>query len=292
MKSLRILAVSLGVIALLTGGLACKKDGAGAATEGAAAVKEVKVPATPDKALNQGLEALKNKKPVEAYALLPESYRKDIQGLVTAVTSKMDKEIFEMGVKILNTAVSALDKHGDKLAPMMAGMPMSFDDVKKNVMDSHKLLTDVGLLDYDSFSKFDVAGFLAAHGPKIMGQGMDAFKKFQEDEYKAFWGQIEGVKIEAKEASADKAKLAITVDGKTEDVDFVKVDNAWIPAEMAAAWPEMIKEAKAEVEKGMKEFEANKAQTKAMLQMALQVVEEFEKTGDLSKLQGMMGGMM
>lgn len=289
MKSLRIFAVALVAIALLAGGFACKKD---AAKEGAAAVKEIKVPETPDKVLTQGLDALKNKKPVEAYALLPASYRKDIQDVVTSVTSKLDKEIFEMGVKILDTAVSALNKHADKLAPMMAGMPVPFDQVKQSVIDTHKLLKDIGLLDYDNVAKFDVAGFLSAHGPKIMGEGLDKLQAFDKAKYDEVFGMLDKVAITVKESGADKAKLEVKVGDEAEVVEFVKVEGAWVPAEMAAAWPEMIKQAKAEAEKAMKEFEANKAQSKAMLQMILTTVEEFEKTGDLSKMQGMMGGMM
>ncbi len=289
MKSLRVLAVALGVVALLAGGFACKKD---AATEGAAAVKEIKVPETPDLVVKQGLDALKNKKPVEVYALLPASYRADIQSVVTAVTSKMDKEIFEMGVKILETAASALEKHGEQLAPMMAGMPVAFDEVKKNVLDAVKLLKEVGLLDYATMSKLDVAGFLAANGGKLMGTGMDAFQKFNKADYDEMFGMMDKVEIKLLESAGDKGKLEMKVGEEVETVEFVKVDGAWVPAEMAANWAEGIAEAKAEVEKGMKEFEANKAQAKAMLQMVLSTVEEFEKSGDMAKLQGLMGGLM
>lgn len=290
MKTLRIVAVVACCAALFAVNVGCKKDSAEA---GKAAVSSVKVPDEPDKAIMAGVEALKNNKPVEIYALLPKSYQKDIQDVVNVVTSNLDKEIFELAMQVLDKSASALEKHGDKIAEKFgAGAPIDLKVAFSGFQKFYKLMKEAKLTDYDAVKKLDVAGFLAQHGGKLMTEGMNAFKTFNAKDFEDYNKVISNFSVKVKETQGDTAKVEISVAGDTETVDLKKVEGVWVPKEMAEDWSEMIAEAKKEVEQGMKEAMANKEQAKQILQMALTAITQFESSGDINQLQALMGGMM
>lgn len=281
------LVVVLACVALAFG-LGCKKGGTGSAEDGAKAIQAVQVPAEPDKAIQAAVDALKGNKPVEVYAMLPESYRKDIQAIVTEATAGLDKELFELAVQILDTAVSCIDKHGDKIKSTMgAGAPFDLAAVFTQVKDLHGLLKEMKLLDYDSVKALDVAGFLAKNGEKIMQKGMDAFKTLNAKDYEDFQKNVTGIAIKVVEKTDTAAKLEITAGGETETVELTKVDGRWVPKMMAEGWTKMVEEAKKNVKEGLAEAAKNKEQAKAMMTQVLDGLKKFESSGDMAGLMGM-----
>lgn len=288
MKVFRILTVVACCAALMALNFGCKKKGSDPEA-GKAAVSKVKVPEKPEEVVTATVEALKNKKPVEVYALLPESYRNDIQAVVGTVTSNMDKELFEMGVQILEKLVACIDAQGDKIAETMGkGAPIDLKQAFESVKTFHKLVKDMGLLEFDTFQKFDVAGFLASQGPKLMEEGMGAAKTFQPKELEKFNKMLSEVKTTVKSAEGDNAEIEVTAGEEKETIKLTKVEGRWVPADMAKDWKENVEKAKKEIEKGMKEMVANKEQTKAMMEQILKALTEFEKSGDMSAVQGLM----
>lgn len=246
---------------------------------------KVSIPAEPDKAVLQGIAALKANKPVEAYGLLPKSMRDDIQGLVTQATSSVDKDIFELAVKILEKVRSAADKHADKLSAI--GIP-NIKESAKAIGEVLGLLKKAGLLDYSSFKKFNVAQFLNEHGSRLMKHFRMLAEKNNAAKYERFKKMLEGVQVKVVKKDGNEAKLEITVDGKSRKIRLVKIDGAWVPAELGRGWKDKIAEAKKQLDKGAERMKKGKERMKQMLEMVLAMVTDFEKSGDLSKVKGMM----
>ena len=250
--------------------------------------KSVKVPDSPDKVILQGLAALKANKPGEAYALLPKSYQKDVQDLVAHATSKIDKEVFDLGMQILDKARSSLDKHGDAIAKM--GMPNVKENLK-GVKDVYDLINGAKLLDHGSLSKLNVASFLGKQGPKLMEFGRSLAKKNKAKEYDKFEGMLAKASAKVDKKEGDKATLTLTMGEKSKNLKMVKVEGTWVPEEMAKEWKEAIADAKKNIDRSVDRMMKQKDRTKKMLQGVLAMITEFEKSGDVSKLKGLMRAM-
>ena len=270
MKASRFLALALLGVALL--GVGCGK----------------KAPSAPDQALLAAVDAIKANKPGDLWVLLPPSYQKDVQDLVTTATSKLDKETFELAVKVLDKAVVVLDKQGDKL-----GFPIP-PQLKKMIADGYSLLKDVKLLDYGAVSKLDVGSFLDSSGARLMAFGMSTYKTNAPKQYDALMSELNGVTVKVVKVEGDKAELEVTIGKKTENVKMVKVEGRWIPAEMADGWKNGVAQAKIAVEMSMGEMAKHKDQTKAMLAQILDGLTKVEG-GDMSGLEplkGLLGSLM
>lgn len=256
------------------------------AVETAAAVKEKVAPkaTTPDAVVNEALSAVKDRKPAALYAMLPKSYQKDVQDIFTIITSNMDKEIFELGVQVIDTAVSAVDKHSDKLKAEMKGAPFKADEVFSSLKKIHKTLKDTKMLNYDDFKKFDLAKFLGQYGDVLMKDGMASVKMMQQAKgLKDFEETLANTKVKLVETKDNEATIEITADGKTKKAKMTKVDGRWVPTPMAKDWQKDMGRSKKQLTMAMEQFKKNKPQIKKMLEMVLSTVKEFEKTGDLNK---------
>lgn len=284
--SIRLLTLGLAVFGLvaLSG---CSKS---AEEAGKAAVEKAEVPDKPEEVVKTAAEAIRDHKPVGAYALLPDSYRKDIQGVVSHATGKLDKELFELAVKVLGKAVACTEKHGDKIAGLVppGAMPMDTKEALAKFKEFVGLLEDAKLLDYDELAKLDVAGFLSSHGPKLMKEGMFAFEKADPEEYKEYQAMMKDISATAKKVEGDTAEVELKTGEETETIKLTKVDGRWVPAEMATEWKAGIDEAKKGIDEGLGELTKNKAEIKPMLEMALAALTKFEETGDPAALEDLM----
>lgn len=277
MKAVRLLVLSAALLSVAVAG--CKSTPA--------------APSEPDKVVTEGVAAIKANKPANVYAMLPASYQADVQSVVTEGTSKLDKEIFELGVKVLDKAVAVLDKHGEEIgkSPMAKMVPGDFKATVALVKEFHGLLKSAGLTDYDKVKGLQLADFLSDSGEKFMAYGTKVGKQFGGAQYEGGMKALDGVTAKTLTTEGDKAEVEITADGKAKKTAFVKVEGAWVPEKMAQDWKPMIEKAKKSVGEGMAAAAANKEQTKKMLESVLAALDEVEKDGKLDPLMK-MGGML
>lgn len=277
MKAVRLLVLGTAVLSIAVAG--CKSTPA--------------APSEPDKVVTEGVAAIKANKPANVYAMLPASYQADVQGVVTEGTSKIDKEIFELGVKVLDKAVVVLDKHGEEIgkSPMAKAVPGDFKEIVALVKEFHGILKGSGLTDYDKVKNLKVADFLADSGEKFMAYGTKVGKQFGGPDYEGGMKKLDGITAKTVKTEGDKAEVEITADGKTEKSNFVKIEGVWVPEEMTQGWKPMIENAKKSVGEGMAAAAANKEDTKKMLESILAALEAVEKDGKLDPLM-QMGGML
>ncbi len=285
MRLFRIMTVAMCCAALLAGVFGCRKKDS--AEPGAPAAVRTQPADSPDKVIEQAVKALKNNQPVEIFGLLPPSYQNDVQAVITEATSKMDKEIFELGVRILDMVVAILEKHGAMLAGMAAGMPFDADEAIEGVKEFHTFLKDTKLLEYDSFKNLNAAGFLAQHGAKFMTQGMSRFESMSRDEFKAFKAMRDSLGTSITDSSDDSATVVVTIDDETHTIEFSKVEGRWVPADLASDWDENLAEAKKNVSETMAKIADDKDQIKEVMEQLLAALTKVEETGDLSHLEAL-----
>jgi len=235
-------------------------------------------------------------------ALFPPKYVKDIEGVVQDFAKNMDTELFAKAVAIGDKAFAIAAKHKDALAQMVIGFgaPVPADDVKKAIdttVEVWGMLKGMGLTDLEKLKTFDLAAFAGNDLPKVVDK---LWKLAEESPQKAqimaamavlSTAQVEVVETQKDEKWGEIVKLEINIAGEKEIGKLVKVDGKWIPKEMAEEWDEGMKEA----HEGIKEMAAElpKVRTEAMAQMVQveTMLDQVEKSGDLSALAA-LGGMM
>jgi hypothetical protein len=246
--------------------------------KGAEALKKVEVPDAPDKVVTEAVAAVKSGDLIKLYAMLPESYQKDVQGLHGKIAAKMDKEIYDKAFGLLPQALEAVKKNKDKMPVPPEALEMAGGFIT--------LLGDAKINTYDGFKALNVGALLAEHGKALSDFGWKAAAMADKKEVDKVNKMMDGIKAVAKDVKEDTATVEITMGEDMMPVPFVKVEGKWIPKPLADEWKKGIEEAGKEIEEAMGEFEKNKEQVKTMLTGA----EEALKKGELPAIPG-MGGM-
>lgn len=262
-------------------------------------------PSTPDGTVTHVAEQLKNNHPEVLWEALPASYQADVTTLVHEFGQNVDAEIYGKVVTLLQKLVGILQTKKEIImqSSMMPegmvdreNMDLKWDSVV-GVLDT---LVNSDLGDVEKVKTLDVRQFAATTGTKLMTQAAEVSKVSPEDPYQnEFMSKLENMTVELVSTEGDTAKVRITVpDEQPEEMDLVKVEDRWIPKEMADSWADEIAEAREQIAKLGNDEDA--AQTKMMAmgmfgmvealldQIAnVETVEEFD-----AAIQGLLGGMM
>ena len=258
------------------------------AEKGAEALKKVEVPDAPDKVVLEAAAALKEGNLIKIYAMLPDSYQKDVQTILGSVTAKMDKEIYEKVFTLLPKVLELVKKEKEKLpvppdAAKMVPEGLALADEFVKLLETSKLNT------YEGFKGLDVAGFLAEHGKGFYDFGWKVATLVDKEEAEGTKKMLDTVKAELKgEIKDDAATVLVTIGDDQEEMAFVKVEGKWIPKDLAEGWAKGKDEALKSAEGAMKGFEESKERVKAVLKGLEQGLEK----GDLAALLNSVGPMM
>ena len=251
------------------------------AEKGAEALKKVEVPDAPDKVVLEAAAALKEGNLIKIYAMLPDSYQKDVQTILGTVTAKMDKEIYEKVFALLPKLIEVVKKDENLAKQTGPFMPLVEEFVK--LLETSKLNT------YEGFKGLDVAGFLAEHGKAYNDFGWKVAMLMDKEEAEGTKKMLDTVKAEVKgEIKDDAATVLVTIGDDSDEMAFVKVEGKWIPKDLADDWAKGKEKAAKNAEEAMAKFDESKDQIKAQLKG----VEDALAKGDAGMLTGMAGMLM
>lgn len=247
-----------------------------------------KVPDAPDKVVLEAAKAVKEGELVLLYAMLPDSYQKDLQDMYNKIPSKVDGAMYAKVWTLLDKAFAAAKKNKDKLAE---GAPIPIDQVIAPVEEFLTLAKECKLNDYEAMKTLNIAAFLADHGKKLADYGWKTAGIFKKEEVEMAKGMMDGIKAEAKDVKDAEATVAVTGGPEPIELKFVKVEGKWIPKDLADNWKEGIAEANKELDEGLAALEKNKEQINGFLTGAEGALTKFEESGKLEDLGPVMGAM-
>jgi hypothetical protein len=283
--SLKRLASTIGV-GLLTLGCVQAADTAGAGTT---------LPDTPDGTVVAVAEKLVNHHPEIVWAALPESYRADINELTSTFAERMDPEVYDRVMAVANRAVEVLQQKKDLILASEA-----FESAQIDREDFDRSMT-AGITVAQTLLSSDIstlAGlgainwqqYLATTGRTLMEQAEEIEIEEGEDPM----ADLETLEVEIVEIGDDTAKLRlVTADDEPEEIDLVRVEGRWIPAEMAAKWPEAMAGARHKLDEMTPEKVAEmKGQALMGLAMAEGVIEQIAATETVEELDAAVGPML
>jgi hypothetical protein len=248
---------------------------------GSPSSSEAVVPAPPETAeatVRFVADGLLQHEPQRVWAALPASYQQDVSGMIAEVAEKVDPEIYDRGFSLLERLGQVLESKRDLFLDSQL-FPDAIDRLEASthwgaMTELLQMLATSEIASIETLSNLNMERFLSGTGAGVMAklEGMAALAG--EDLFES----LRGLQVEVLSSAADQASLKVLGTGFAESWEMIRVEDRWIPADLAADWPSMMAEAREQ----MASFSpAALAEMKPQIMGAFGMVE-----GTLSQLQG------
>lgn len=258
------MAVAFLILAVVTG---CARDAA-------SIVKEPPLPDSPDGTVLAVAEALQNNRAEILWTALPESYQSDITEITHEFAEKLDPEIYDRGFALIMRAFEVLDDRKDVIlgSETFKSTGADGDEIRTGLSGTQlfaQALKSSEVATVDGLGSIEWGQFLATTGSEILENAAALESEDGENPL----DELESLTVEALEISDDRATLRIgSADHDPEDVEMVRVEGRWIPAEMAEEWPQFMEDAR----QGLAEMTPeNMAAQKTQIMMFFGMAEGF-----------------
>ena len=265
---------------------------------------EVTIPVAPDAAIQTVITEFAKGNGGIIWQAMPTSYQTDVSDLLHLAGSKIDPELYDKSFATIARLAEVIDQQQALIlnSPFMQGR-----SAEEMAQLEAALPAIVGLLGTITSSELaSITGLLNFNGQGFFDTTVSQFTQYAET-----LGQLAGEEsmlsnymntvVTVIEADDLQATLLTTVPGK-EPVEqaFSKVEQRWVPSEMASDWVAKIAEATAELEAtSMQDIAANKPQMMGVLTMidgvlaqiaAAETQEQFDQSlkGAMMPLMGLM----
>lgn len=270
------------------------------------------MPATPEETVKHVTTQLGDGKPEALWDALPASYQNDATGLVHEFGKTVDQETYNAGFGLFQKVVKILETKKEFILalPNLQQNPVK-PELEKNwdkLVGFVSKIANCELTDSTKLASLDVRQFLATTGSGIMKDAMAlALLAPQKPNEARVDPQVmlRNTKAEIVNQTPTSATLRVTAPGEQpQEKQFVKVEDRWIPKDMADGWQQMVLDAKAGLAKLKAENnKQNKDMALAQIKqidtlldqvLATKTADEF--TGQIGQIIGMamgaiMGGM-
>jgi hypothetical protein len=235
---------------------------------------------------------------------MPTSYQTDVSDLLHLTGSKIDPELYDKSFATIARLAEVIDQQqalilnssfmqgrsAEEMAQLEAALPSIVGLL--GAITSSELASSTGLLNFNGQDFFDTTVSQFTQYAETLGQLAG-----EESMLSNYMNTV----VTVVEADDLQATLLTTVPGK-EPVEqaFSKVEQRWVPSEMASDWVAKIAEATAELEAtSMQDIAANKPQMMGVLTMidgvlaqiaAAETQEQFDQSlkGAMMPLMGLM----
>jgi hypothetical protein len=203
---------------------------------------------------------------------LPISYQTDINAIARFAGSKVDSEIYDKSFGLVGRFAEVANKQKSFILNTSLGGEQPAEQIAEIEAAWSSIIGFVQTIVNSSISSS--AGLRAFDGQVFSEQTLPALFRYSNDlaeisnEENPF-GSLEFGSLKTVESTDTTAVLEITfANGDVEAEDFTKVENRWVPAEMATNWSTEIGDAKKQLEAiSSEEMAKNKPQLMGMITM-------------------------
>jgi hypothetical protein len=244
------------------------------ARNAASVVNEQPLPDSPDGTVLAVVEAIQNNHAEILWIALPKSYQNDITEITHGFADKMDPEIYDRGFALVMRALEVLDDRKDVIlgSETFKSTGAEEEEIRTGLNGTQVFAQALGsseVATVDGLGSIDWGQFLATTGSQILE---NAAALESEDGGNPL-NELDTLTVETLEISGDRATLRIgSAEHEPEDVEMVRVEGRWIPAEMAEEWPQFVEDSR----KGLAEMTPeNMAAQKTQIMMFMGMAEGF-----------------
>ncbi len=254
------------------------------------------MPEAPDAAMKKIADELGEGKAGILWTAMPASYQKDVSDIVSEAATTLDAEVYDRTFVVLDKLADVLGRQ----RAFILGSPMAAQVEDKAALEANwdagvamlRAVTKSKLSTAAGLRTLDVKAFLETTGSELLVHA----QKFNpgKDEPSLF-AQLKAVKFEVENRDATTAALRVTQpDGEVTTVQLVRVEERWVPAEMAEQWSGKVAETRAKIaEAKPEEIAENKPQIMGMFAMVEGVLDQLSAAKTQQEFdQRLQGAMM
>lgn len=258
------------------------------------------IPDTPDGTVRVVLDSLVQHHPEVVWNALPPSYQQDVSDLSREFADTVDPAVFERAVAVARKGALVLQSKKDIIlasryleqAPVDAESIDAFWEASIHLLDT---LLASDLADLATLREIDGEAFLATTGSALMDYAAQMPSESEEkasfSDRVAVWERTE---VELLSEEGDRAVVLLTIpDEESIEMPLVRIEDRWIPTELATQWPVAVGEARTKIEMlGSDES----AQIRVQVLFGIGIVEGFIDQIDLmettEEFDDLLGGVL
>lgn len=231
MKFVRSSGLSIGLLALIAL-VACSGEGAGGGEP----------PATAEETVKWIADGLAANDPTVVWDALPASYQAELSAILHEFGGKVDPGVWNQSVGVLQQ-FSAVLRDKKEYWLNSSALPDDFkaDDVVAgwdSMVGFMDTLFGSELADVETLKSLDVRDFMAGTGSRLMEQGYALTALSSEAQEDVGWNKIS--QLTATKVSEENGAVTVKIELPDEtptDLAFIRVEERWIPKDMADEWP-------------------------------------------------------
>jgi hypothetical protein len=229
---------------------------------------------------------------------MPSSYQADVNAIAKLAGAKVDPKIYDKSFGLVGRFAQIADKQKSFIFNTKLGGELAAEQIAEIEAAWPSIIGFIQTIVSSSISSS--AGLRAFDGQGFSEQTLPALFKYSNDlaaiskEENPF-GSLEFDRLKTIENADTAAVIEITfTNGDVETEDFIKVENRWVPTEMATNWSTQIADTKKKLEAiSSEEIAKNKPQLMGMITMLDGILTQLEKADTQEQFdQALRGAMM
>ncbi|MEM8867720.1 MAG: hypothetical protein AAGC73_05585 [Verrucomicrobiota bacterium] len=265
----------------------------------APAPKKPSYPATADAAVKMIADEVSKGKLGVIWKSMPSSYQTDVSDYVALASTKLDAELYDKTFAFLGKLADVADKQKDFIlnSELGGGQPVEakqqLEAVLPSLVEIFRGIAGSEIATLEALKTFDGQKFFESTLSDLV-EDVDTLSQLS-DETEFTLSDLSQLSVEVVEAMGDQATLKMTVpDEEPETQSFTKIEDRWVPSEIAASWTQSFEEAKAQLDAlSEEELAAKKPQILGAFAMIDGVLTQLDSAETQEQFdQALQGAMM
>ncbi|MEO0510621.1 MAG: hypothetical protein AAF065_12260 [Verrucomicrobiota bacterium] len=219
-----------------------------------AAVEEVDIPETPAAAIQSIVREVASGNGSVLWQAMPASYQDDVNQVAQLAGEKIDSEIYDRVFSTVGRVSQVADKQKEFLFNAGLGTKPPEEQIAKlreawpSIMELFNSVTSSSISSTELLKNFDGKTFFdETVSPMLLN--MDVLSKINPDPDQPPLSAFREAVVNYIEGTDTMAKLEMVMpNGDVQVEDFIKVENSWVPKEMADEWVGKIAEMRSQLE--------------------------------------------
>jgi len=202
------------------------------------------IPQSADAAMQQLIDGVKDGRYEVYWEIFPESYQKDLNGLLHDFADNADPEMWsQLFTTFKKTSTVMRTKKEFILAsPLFDQVPLKAGDVETDwepLVELISVVAESELADQGKAKQLDLGKFIAGTGGQIIKQLL-AMSKINPGALSSL-REFTSMEIELLSSGDDVAVLSMQAPGESpSEVEWIKVEGKWFPRDLSMSWKESI----------------------------------------------------
>lgn len=255
-------------------------------------------PAEPDAAMEHIAHRLADGRVEVVWQALPASYRTDVEGLVHDFAKVMDDEVWDRSFGVMRKLVMVLDEKRSFILdhPMIASQVDPSNDPAENwddVVGALKTITTSQISTIDGMRQLDVEAFLRDTGGELVERLRHASALTADDKFAVQMDALASTKASIVARTGETVTVRVETPGQpAREEKLVRVEDRWIPEEIARDWNGTMARARAKIDEMARGMKGSERQALLMqLGMAEAALDGLLQADSAEEFQASMGSI-